>query len=188
MPGSTIAVYGGSFDPPHVAHLLVSAWVAASTGVQGVVFVPAANHALGKVAAASYAHRLAMCELLASQIRGASVSDLEGQLPAPSRTFTLLEELRRRTPGVSLRLVVGADIADEAHRWHRWDDIVALAPPIWVGRPGFTSPDPRALLFPEVSSTLIRETLSRGGDTSFTLTDAVRAYIAEHDLYAGAKP
>jgi nicotinate-nucleotide adenylyltransferase len=179
----TIAVYGGSFDPPHVAHFLVASWIASSTGVDRVLLVPSASHALGKAEHASFEHRLAMCELVAKRIAGAEVSPLESELPRPSRTLPLLESLAIAHPAAKFRLVVGADIANQTERWHRWDAIVALAPPLWVGRVGYPRPVGSLFEFPAVSSTDIRARIAAGKSHAGLLTDEVRAYVAAHDLY-----
>lgn len=184
----TLAVYGGSFDPPHVAHLLVASWVASSTGVDEVLLVPTASHALGKRENASFEHRVAMCRLVAARIPGVHVSELERTLPRPSRTLTLLETIAADQPGVALRLVVGADIAAETARWHRWDAICALAPPLWAGRVGYPKPVPDCIDFPEVSSTDLRARLRAGWSVQGLLTDEVRAYVSEHGLYSEEAP
>lgn len=183
----TLAVYGGSFDPPHVGHFLVTSWIAAATGVDEVLIVPTAHHSLGKEAKASHAARVAMCQLLADRVPGARVSDLEVDLPKPSRTLTLLLALHERFPDTHLRVVVGADIAGETHRWHRWDEIVRVAPPLWVGRAGHARPAGAVLDFPDVSSTEIRSRIAHGKPVDGLLLDSVRAYIARHGLYGSER-
>lgn len=183
---STMAVYGGSFDPPHVGHFLVASWVAGAMGVDEVLFVPTAHHSLGKEATASHEHRVAMCELVAARIPGARVSSIEIDLPRPSRTLPLLQALNARHPSTHLRLVVGADIAAETHRWHRWDEIVRMAPPIWVGRVGYPHPHGAVVDFPDVSSTEVRSRLATNRSVHGLVLDSVRDYIDLHELYRGA--
>ena len=182
----TIAVYGGSFDPPHAAHLLVAAWVTSCADVDALVFVPTAEHSLGKSSSASFEHRLAMVERVSARVPGSNVSAIEASLPRPSRTLATLEALSREHPDASLRLVVGADIAAETSRWHRWEAIVALAPPIWIGREGHDPGVDVRITLPDISSTAIRADLRTGGDVRGILPDDVRRYIAEHELYRGS--
>lgn len=185
---ASIAVYGGSFDPPHVGHFLVASWVASSTGIDEVLIVPTAHHSLGKEASASHAHRVAMCELLAERVPGTRVSAVEIDLPSPSRTLPLLHAIHAAHPDSHLRLVVGADIAGETHRWHRWDEVVRMAPPIWVGRAGYPHPPGAVIDFPNVSSTEIRQRLALGKSVEGLVPDAVRDYIELHGLYRSAPP
>lgn len=180
----TVAVYGGSFDPPHVAHLLAATWVATCTEVDHVLIVPTFAHALGKEARASFDHRLAMCEALARDVPRCTVSDIERSLPSPSRTLHTLEALSQARPGARFRLVVGADIARDTSRWHRWDDIVAIAPPLWLGRAGYAAHEAATITFTEMSSTDIRARLSRGEPVRGLVPNAVADYIEAHALYA----
>ena len=79
-----LAVYGGSFDPPHIAHVLVASWALAMGEVDSVIVLPTLEHALGKTAGASFEQRLAMCERAFACLRGVQVSGLEQTLGTPS--------------------------------------------------------------------------------------------------------
>jgi nicotinate-nucleotide adenylyltransferase len=183
-----IAVYGGSFDPPHVAHLLACAWVVTSTEVDRLVLVPTFAHALGKAPCASFEHRLAMCERIARELPRCTVNALERTLPTPSRTLHTLEALRALHPHATFRLVVGGDIAGQTHRWHRWEDIVAIAQPLWLGRGGYETPAGADVVFPAMSSTDVRARLGRSDSVRGLVPNAVAEYIHAHALYRGEAP
>lgn len=178
-----VAVYGGSFDPPHVAHLFVATWVLACGEVDELLFIPTAAHSLGKSAAVSFDDRCAMVECLAARLPRASVSRIEDELPRPSRTLVTLEALRERRPDDSFRLVVGADIAAEVTRWHRWDAVVELAPPIWIGRTGHPMPSGALIALPEISSTAIRASLRAGASVRGLVPADVLALVESRGLY-----
>jgi nicotinate-nucleotide adenylyltransferase len=180
------AVFGGSFDPPHAAHVLVVSYVLSTAPVDRVLVVPLFEHTLGKKARASFAHRFRMCELAMAPLRGVEISPIEEELSGPSYTLETLEELRRRDPSGGLRLVVGADILAETHRWHRWDAVTALAPPIVIGRAGYPPPAGARVELPMISSTDLRERLAAGRETEGLLPRRVADYIAEHGLYRAA--
>jgi nicotinate-nucleotide adenylyltransferase len=200
-----VALFGGSFNPPHVAHQLVALYVLETQPVDEVWFVPVYEHVFGKQLA-PFASRVTMCELAAAAIPRAKVSRVEEQLAkrpgfAGSRTLDLIEHLIATHPGIELRLVVGTDILGETAKWHRWDDVVAAAPLIVVGRAGHLPAGSVAtgVTMPEISSTEIRAALaaltpaSRAalahGQTSglgSLLPASVLRYIATRDLYAGA--
>jgi nicotinate-nucleotide adenylyltransferase len=192
-----IALFGGSFNPPHVAHQLVALYVLETQPVDELWFVPVYAHPFHKDLA-SYDHRVEMCELLAAPLGPrAKVSRAEHELArrpgfTSSRTLDLVEYLLE-TPGRELRLVVGADILGETHKWYRWDDLVAKAPVIAIGRGGFEASGNGAgitvtgVTMPEVSATRVRELLATGNLQSPELTallprDVLR-YIASHRLY-----
>ena len=177
-------MYGGSFDPPHVAHVLMARHAAGLPDVDRVLVVPAFQHAFGKLLC-PFAHRLRMCELAFEGLSGVEVSDVERTLGGVSYTVRLLTHLRDAHPDHALRLLVGADILAETARWRDFDQITALAPLLAVGRGGFGREglDDDAPTLPAVSSTEIRSSLARGAQTLAMLPAAVAAYIREHGLY-----
>ncbi|MCA9576031.1 MAG: nicotinate (nicotinamide) nucleotide adenylyltransferase [Polyangiales bacterium] len=183
-----IAVYGGSFDPPHIAHVLVAAWALSMGEVDRVLVLPTLAHALGKSAGASFEQRVSMCERAFAALPGASVDTLERELGAPSRTLHTLEALRRRHPSASFRLVIGSDILRETHRWFRWEDVASLAPPLVVGRAGYVTDDEASLVMPEVSSSRIRAALLEGESVDSWVPAEVRAFIGAHGLYGAESP
>jgi nicotinate-nucleotide adenylyltransferase len=185
---ATIALLGGSFNPPHVAHQLVALYVLETQAVDALWVVPTFVHALGKELV-GFEHRLAMCRLAAAPL-GARVvvSDLERVLAgqagaATSRTFDTLTWLCHHRPDDSFRLVIGADILGETDKWHRWADVVAMAPPIVIDRAGIPSGGLPGVAMPDISSTQIRRRLRDGQAISGLLPRSVIGYIAEQGLY-----
>jgi nicotinate-nucleotide adenylyltransferase len=171
-----VAVYGGSFDPPHVGHAMVASWVRWTDLADALWFLPAADHAFGK-ALSPFPDRCAWLDALCAELGPwASVSTVEGDLPGPNYTIDTLNELRRRHPDARLRLVVGADQRPALPRWRRWDEIEADFSPIWVGRDGYP-PETGAPVFPGVSSTEVRVRLGAGDPATGLLTAGVRAAI-----------
>ncbi|MBI5496072.1 MAG: nicotinate-nicotinamide nucleotide adenylyltransferase [Deltaproteobacteria bacterium] len=179
-----IAVYGGSFNPPHVAHQLAVTWVLATQPVDEVWVMPVPEHAFGKPLA-DFHHRVAMAELAVRHFGGrAKVSTLEAELPRPTRTVETLRALRARIQGVELSLVIGADILPETVRWKGWEEIRATTGLVVMGRGGF--PDVGGLVLPEVSSTQVRALLETGGAVDHLLDRAVVDYVTRHGLYRRA--
>jgi len=179
-----VAIYGGSFDPPHVSHVLCAAYVLSTAHVDELWVMPAFDHPLSKEAHAGYEDRVRMCELAFSDLARVRVSRLESELgDGPSHTLSTVEALEARFPRHRFRLVIGADILDETHLWHRFDRIAELAPPIVVGRMGFPIPDGIEVALPEVSSTDIRARLAEGRTVAGLVPAAVRSYVDEHGLY-----
>jgi nicotinate-nucleotide adenylyltransferase len=189
-----VALFGGSFNPPHVAHQLVALYVLETQDVDELWFVPTYSHPLGKQLA-SYEHRVAMCEQLLPALDGrAKVSRVEEELArrpgfVASRTLDLVQHLAAQ--GLAVRLVIGSDILAETAKWYRWSDVVALAPPIVIGREGHELPSGgtvTGVTMPAISSTQIREALARGDDEVLRglLPQRVLRYIAGHGLYAAS--
>ncbi|MDB4985242.1 MAG: Nicotinate-nucleotide adenylyltransferase [Myxococcaceae bacterium] len=180
-----LAVFGGSFDPPHIGHVFLATYALSVAGVERVIAAPTFEHAFGKPLRA-FEHRLAMCELAFAPLPGVEVSSIERELGGTSRTLRLVSELAARHPGHQLRLLVGTDILGESQRWQRFDEVVAIAPLLVARRAGHASvpaPHEHAPLLPEVSSSAIRAALERGEDVSLWLPSGVRRYLTEHALY-----
>lgn len=200
-----VALFGGSFNPPHVAHQLVGLYVLETQPVDELWFVPVYDHVFGKPLA-PYEDRVAMCELAAAALGPRAKVDRSEQVLAQrpgfagSRTLDLVQHLHQTRPELELRLVVGTDILDETAKWHRWDDVVAAAPLIVVGRTGHTlggGSVATGVTMPEISSTAIRSELAAltpalrqaliqgqaPGPLGSLLPASVMRYIAERDLY-----
>jgi len=180
----TVGVYGGSFNPPHIAHILAVSYVLATQPVERVLVVPAFDHPLGKHLA-PFVHRRAMCELALADLRRVEVSSIESELGQTSRTLYTLRALAARHPDWRLRLIIGSDILDERDKWYAWDEIVALAPPIVLGRLGHPHPEAPVALLPEVASRDLRARIAAGDNVDALLPRGVAAYIREHGLYVG---
>jgi len=158
-----------------------------------VLVMPAGDHPFAKELSAAH-HRLAMCRLAfdplgdSYELRSDEIDRARMHPHQPTYTYDTLCSLRRELGSdTPLRLVVGKDqLHETATRWHRWEEVERLAPPIWVPRRGYdggtdsTAP-------PEISSTTLRERLRRGENSEPWLAPAVDAYIRSHGLYAGAR-
>ncbi len=185
-----VAVFGGSFNPPHVSHVLACASVLSTTDVERILVVPTYLHPFAK-ALASYEDRVAMCELAMGWIPGVEVSRVEEALGGESRTLRTLQHLVGEHPDWQLRLVIGADILLESSKWFGFDQIRELAPPIVLGRAGIHGHGgqdgggaPRPLL-PEISSTQVRTMIAEGrhDDLAPLVPRRVLDYVFERGLY-----
>ena len=178
------AIFGGTFDPIHRAHLVVAREAAETFSLDRVLFVPAANPPL-KEAGADYEQRYRMVELACAGDPRFVVSRLEeGQ----EKSYSIHTIERANIPG--LLFIIGSDAFAEIRTWYRWEDVIRAVEFIVVARPGhvYTSPpgarvhrlETVALPF---SSSEIRHALARG-ETPPELPDPVAAYIQAHRLYS----
>jgi len=191
MAGET-AVFGGSFDPPHLAHVMMAAIALSSHDVEKVLVVPCFHHRFGKHSA-PYEHRVEMARR-AFEIfgDGCTVSTVEEDLGGTSMTLHTLEELARRSPGATWRLLVGSDILSQKEQWHRFDEVERLAPLLVVGREGYPRPGSEAkrlmprhgwVELPDISSSEIRKLVSEGCAYAHLVPARVVEHIEEHGLY-----
>lgn len=178
---SELAVFGGSFDPPHIAHTLVAAYVLSAHSVERVLVVPCFRHPFDKPLA-SFEHRIHMCEIAMRDLARVEVSAVEADLGATSLTLPMLEAVAARHPNTRLRLVLGSDLLAETASWHAFDRICALAPPLVIPRSGHAQ-DADAPALPAISSTEVRRRLHEGLSTTGHLDPRVADYALAHGLY-----
>ena len=193
----SIAIFGGTFDPVHDAHLAVAREAAGAFSLDCVLFVPARNppHKLGELHA-SYADRLEMVKLACDEAshNGAARFEASAIEDRPERSYsydTVVLLRRQYGPEVRLFFLIGADAFAEIRSWHRWRELLELVEFIVVSRPriAFEVPEGARVqrldtLELPVSSSAIRESLAHG-DLDVAVPDAVRDYIQRHGLYRG---
>ncbi len=200
----SLGVFGGTFDPIHVAHLAVAEEAADTLGLERVLFVPAGRppHKPGvEITAAE--HRLAMVQLAIAGNERFAVDRLEMDRPGPSYTVDTLEALRasRAAAGgpTELSLILSAEAFLGLMTWHEPRRVVELARIVVAPRDGFPDAGPgfleahlpdlagRATFLDgprlRLSATELRERAREGRSLRYLVPDAVAAYIGDHALY-----
>jgi nicotinate-nucleotide adenylyltransferase len=184
-----VALFGGSFDPVHIGHLVVAEAAADALGM-AVRFLPAREQPFKRSAhVATPAQRAEMLALATAGNPRLGVERIELELPPPSYTVHTLRALGARAPGERATLLVGADAAAELPQWHEADALPALADVVALARPGAVVPAhaavTRVIEVPaiDVSASLVRALVARGRSIRYLVPDAVREYIAAHGLY-----
>jgi nicotinate-nucleotide adenylyltransferase len=206
-----ILVFGGTFDPPTLAHAALPLLVARRLGCDRILFVPARVNPLKALdPPTAPAHRLAMLKLAVGGVRNAEIDEIELQRQGPSYTVDTLEAFARRWPGAELRLLLGADQALELDRWKEPERILSLATPAVALRPPwdrqafaaalrehYSEPEAARRLtwlidgdLPrmDVSSTDARQRIAAGRPVDDLLDRQVISYIRSHGLYGSARP
>ena len=179
-----VGVFGGSFNPPHLAHVLALSILHTRFPIERILVIPTFQHPFAK-SLAPYEDRVRMCELAMGWIPGVEVSRVEEELGGESRTLRTLEHLQAKYPASLLRFVMGADLVVESTKWHGFDRIVAIAPPIVLGRVGVDYPGAPAPVLPSISSTMVRTRLAAGDLEGLDELVPVKviAYAREKNLY-----
>lgn len=183
-----VAFYGGSFNPPHVAHVLAVTYALSVGWAEKVLVVPVLEHAFAKPLV-GFEHRLRMAELCMGWLPGVTVSPVEADLPTPSRTLATLEHLTRQHRDYEFSLLIGADQLSDFESWYGVEKLKQLAPPRILGRVGAPRTDAPAPMLPGISSTHVRELLATREQPEVRqqleacLPASVLGYIEEQGLY-----
>jgi nicotinate-nucleotide adenylyltransferase len=176
-------LYGGSFNPPHLAHQMACLYFLEGLGAAAVWLLPAFVHPFGKQLA-PFAHRVAMSRLLAAPFgERVVVSEVEAELGGAGRTYDTVRHLVSSHPERSFALAVGADILGEVHKWYRWAELEALVPIVIVGRAGYPAKERAGIELPAIASTELRVRAARGESLQGLVPQSVADYIRAHDLY-----
>lgn len=184
-----IGILGGTFDPPHLAHLVLGECARVQLGLERIFFVPAGGPWMkaGRPALSAREHRLEMTRLAIAGNGHFAVDDRECRRAGESYTIDTLEELAAE--GVTRPwLILGADAAADIGRWKAPERVVELARIAVAPRldePPGLPPDAIVLDMPrlELSSTDIRRRVASALPVRYLVPDAVAAYMAAHGLY-----
>ncbi|HYM81828.1 MAG TPA: nicotinate-nucleotide adenylyltransferase [Candidatus Limnocylindria bacterium] len=189
-------LFGGTFDPPHLGHLVLAEWARVRLGLERVLFVPTGQppHKRRRDLTPAAA-RVAMTKLAIRGHTAFTVSLHEVRRAGPSFTVDTVRALSASRPRTRLYLIVGADSLDDFHTWNETAEILRMATLAVAGRPGAGSRGgsadrrwPRGVVWlgnPEVdvSSSLVRTRMRAGRSVRYLVPDAVATYAATHRLY-----
>ena len=199
-----LALFGGSFNPIHVGHLIVGRAILEHVGLARLVFIPSANppHKRG-LELADAADRLEMVRLAIAGEPGFELSDVEIRRSGPSYTILTVEGYRRSLSAeAAIYWIIGGDTLGELHTWYRVAELVDMCRIVTAVRPGFAEPDLshlRGQLSPsqikrlcedvlptppiDVSASDIRRRIQEGRSIRYLVPERVREYIEKRGLY-----
>ncbi len=197
-----IGIIGGSFNPIHIAHLIIADRFCDQVALDRCIFVPAAQSPfkINDANLASAEHRLAMVELAIAQHPRFSASDIEIKRGGVSYTIDTIRTIQAQNPEASVSLLIGSDQAIEFVRWREWQSICREAQLCIVRRPFLLTPEmeqrisenltvdgnaPLWITAPllELSSTEIRQRVAAGMSINYLTVKAVRDFIFSQGLY-----
>lgn len=201
-----IGIFGGTFDPPHLGHLVAAESVREEHNLDEVIFVPSGgppHKSAGGVSSAR--HRFLMTALATVGNSAFSTSRIELDRPPPSFTVDTLRQLRaERGDATDLHFIIGADALLELRTWKSPDEVLRLCRMVAVTRPGFalsSIPERLGELFEhhadrilvtqipalDVSASEVRRRIQTGRSIRYLVPDMVREYIEAHQLYQGSQ-
>jgi len=209
-----VGLFGGTFNPVHIAHLRCAEEAREALGLDRVLFIPSATPPHKRSGVAAAPHRLAMVRLALRGNPAFRVSKVEIERDGPSFLVDTLRILRRRAPADHLVFLLGVDAMREIDTWREWRSIFSLADLAVFTRPPHAVSHLRAILpvaargefcyqkdqanavhssgnritllkqtALDISSSDIRQRLSRGQSIRYLVPAPVERYVREHRLY-----
>jgi nicotinate-nucleotide adenylyltransferase len=201
---SKILLFGGSFDPLHCGHLIVSRYVAEHLQAERVILIPARRppHKSGQSLTPGE-HRLEMCRRAVANDTLFAVSDWELAQTGPSYTLLTVQHFREvLPPATQLYWLVGMDSLLELGSWYHVVELIQSCTIVTAARPGYEDPNLSTLVGPlstqqvatlraniitspliDISATDVRARVSAGRDIRWLVPDPVAAYIDDAELY-----
>lgn len=186
-----IGLLGGTFDPPHLGHLIAAEQARVGLGLGQVRLLVAGDPWMKSTTSASR-HRVAMVELAVADHDHLVVDDREIRRQGPTFTADTLEELRNEQPRCEFLFLLGADAAAKLPEWSRAEEALARATFVALTRPGYeldtTTPllgKVQTLEVPTIgiSSTDLRHRFAHGDAVRYQVPRAVEDYVRAHGLY-----
>jgi nicotinate-nucleotide adenylyltransferase len=198
-----IGVFGGSFDPIHLAHLILAEQCREQARLDQVLFVPAARppHKL-RQDLTPFAQRVEMLSLAISGQPTFRIDELEKDRPGPSYTVETLDHIQKRYPGAELFLLIGGDTLRDLQMWYEPAGIVARATLLVAARPGTSLLSIEELRqkvglpadaplrmevvqvpLVDIASSDLRQRVREGRSIRYMVPRAVEAYLQDKQLY-----
>jgi len=206
-----IAIFGGSFDPPHLGHLTAMVWLREALGYSNIHMVPTHCHNFGKKLE-HFDHRVKMCKLLASKVKGAKVNTIEKELEHPNTTYNLITWYDQKyNRGIwhnpdnpyKFDLIIGSDLLPELEQWNQWTMLkTKLNKIVVLERQGYDTQNltpkldgwDRSIVFKylfdyykvgisTISSSEVRDNIKKFNKINHLVGKEVEQYIKERKLY-----
>jgi nicotinate-nucleotide adenylyltransferase len=194
-----LGLFGGTFDPIHLGHLILAESCREACRLDRVWFIVTASPPHKSAGRTAVAHRLEMARLAVAGHSAFEVSEREAATPGPHYSYQTLEALQKERPDDDLWFLIGADSLVDLPTWRHPERVAAAATLVVVNRPGIDPPVPARLesaLGPQarpihhvsippigISSSDIRARRAAGRSIRYLVPRAVEAYISEHRLY-----
>lgn len=184
-----VGIIGGTFNPPHIGHLVIADQVCQQLGLDKVYFMPDANPPhIDKKEAIAAEHRVAMVEKAIEDNPLFGLENCEIQRGGISYTFDTMLELTKAHPEIDYYFIIGGDMVDYLPKWYRIDELIQMVQFVAVKRPNYADSSPYPLIWVdvpamEISSTGLRKKIKNGCSVQYLIPDKTLAYIKEKELY-----
>jgi len=183
-----IGILGGTFDPPHIAHLIIANDVKHKLGLDEIWFIPTNQPPHKQKTTTSNEHRYHMLKRAINDVEYFKVNPIEFERSGRSYTIDTISALQSSYPTADFFFLIGADMVEYLPNWHQINELIEKVQFVGLNRPGFDLETTYPILkvdvpYMEISSTDVRQRLKKGQPVTFLLPHHVLAYIREYELY-----
>lgn len=184
-----VCIFGGTFNPPHIGHLIVANEVYHALDIEEIRFMPNAKPPHKESSnVVSGEQRLHMLELAISEFPYFKVEPYEIEKGGISYTYETMADLQKREPDTQFSFLIGGDMIAYLPKWANIDELSKNVQLIGVARPGFIAETTYPVVMVEaplidLSSTMLRNRFRDGKDVSLLIPEKVQAYIRQENLY-----
>ncbi|HLQ97791.1 MAG TPA: nicotinate-nucleotide adenylyltransferase [Candidatus Dormibacteraeota bacterium] len=183
-----IGILGGTFDPPHIGHLIIAETVRTSLDLDEIWFMPTNEPPHKNKANSTGLDRLKMVKLATEDNEYFKVNDIEMKRLGKSFTFDTMNILMNEYKNEEFFFIIGADMVEYLPSWSRIDELVQLVKFVGVQREGYELNSPYPFIkvdipMIDISSTWIRKRLGVHASVKYLIPESVDAYIKENQLY-----
>ncbi|WP_335869290.1 nicotinate-nucleotide adenylyltransferase [Bacillus sp. 2205SS5-2] len=184
-----VGILGGTFNPPHIGHLIIANEVLEKLGLQEVWFMPNGQpphkEQLGE---SSNNQRVQMTQFAIESNPKFQIELLELERSGPSYTVDTMQLLTEKNPDTDFYFIIGGDMVESLSTWYKIDELAKLVTFVGVNRPGYSLTTDLDILFVEVpimeiSSSMIRTKRNERKSVKYLVTDPVLNYLEEESLY-----
>ena len=184
-----VCIFGGTFNPPHIGHLIMANEVYHALDIEEIRFMPNAKPPHKESSnVVSGEQRLRMLELAIADFPYFKVESYEIEKGGISYTYDTMAELQKREPDTHFSFLIGGDMIAYLDKWAKIDQLSKNVELIGVGRPGFITETKYPVAMVEaplidLSSTMLRNRIRDGKDVALLIPENVQAYIRQENLY-----
>jgi len=196
-----IAIYGGTFDPIHIGHLIIAEFIRECLKLDKIVFVPSGNPPHKKQQHVTDENiRYKMVEEAVKGNPGFTVSDIEMGKNTYTYTYLTLQQLKEKYRDVDIYFIIGADTVLDLLNWKEYEKVFRLCRFLAAARPGFDISEVKRMIrkledqygaditiietpLIDISSTNIRKRVAEGKSIRYLVPDAVEEFIYKNNLY-----
>lgn len=183
-----IGIIGGTFDPPHVGHLLIAEEVRIALKLDEIWFIPTNEPPHKEKAMTNGKNRVKMVKKAVKSNHYFKVNEIEMERDGKSYTIDTMRALKNRNPDVEFYFILGADMVEYLPYWDEIEELMEIVNFVGVKREGYELNSKYSIIeipipMIDISSSMIKERLINGKSVTYLIPESVEVFINEEHLY-----